>query len=460
MRDDIIAAISTPPGEGAIAIVRVSGKGCIEKIKQIFKPRTNTVDLEQQPAFLLTLGWIKDENNEILDEVLLSVMRGPRSYSGEDMVEINCHGGILPARNCLQRVLDLGIRIAEPGEFTQRAFINGRIDAVQAEAVIDIIRAKSERGLKLSLKQLQGKNSEYIKQLENYLIEANMLLEANLDFSEDIGEIDYNYLRKLLEETAAGIDKLLKAGERAQLYQEGISIVICGKPNVGKSSLLNVLLGKEKAIVTDIPGTTRDIIEDSVIIKGIPVKIIDTAGIRTTDDLVEKIGVVKAQQVMKDADIIIFMLDVEAGITEEDRAIYKQITDKNRVIILINKDDLDEKNISESEIMEEFNNLRVIKASVKEEKGMEELENLVEEMVTSGIIESDNLELAVNLRQKINLLEARKHINEVLNALEYTTLDCLAIDIQGAMICLGEITGRQLKEESIDRIFKEFCIGK
>lgn len=460
MADDIIGAISTPPGEGGIAIVRVSGNGSIEKVDRVFEARYSNKDLMTQKPFSLTLGWLKDEDHEILDEVMVATMKAPRSYTGEEMVEINCHGGLIPARRCLQRVLSIGVRLAEPGEFTRRAFMNGKMDAAQAEAVVDIIRAKTDRGLKLAMKQLEGKNSEYVKQLEDLLIEASMLLEANLDFSEDIGDLDYEHLRHLVLKARDGIDKMLKAGELGDIYKEGISVVICGKPNVGKSSLLNALAGKEKAIVTDVPGTTRDLIEEYINIKGIPVKLIDTAGIRETKDKVEQIGITRAQQVIRDAELVVFLLDIEAGMTEEDQSIYNDIENKQRVIVLINKDDLIDKNISEEEIKQYFPELKVIRASIKEEIGIQELEDLIEKMVLDGRIGTDHLEFAVSLRQKETLLMGRRYIQDTLDAMDEVPLDCLGIDLQNALASLGEITGRNLKEESIDRIFREFCIGK
>lgn len=460
MNNDIIGAISTPPGEGGIAIVRVSGAGAIEKINNVFKPKAKEKNLNSQKPFTLTLGYIEDQGSGILDEVLVSIMKAPRSYTGEEMVEINCHGGALAAKRCLQRVLSLGIRLAQPGEFTQRAFLNGKMDAVQAEAVIDIIRAKTDRGLKLALKQLEGKNSQYIKGLEDLLLEANMLLEASLDFSEDVGDLDYRRVRDILLKSRDGIDKMLKAGELGDIYKEGISVAICGKPNVGKSSLLNALLRKERAIVTDVPGTTRDLIEEYVNIKGIPVKIIDTAGIRETSDLVEKIGINKARQAIQDADLVILVLDVEAGMNEEDISIYRSLENQERVILLVNKDDLMEKKIKKEDIERHFAGLDVIWASIKEDIGIESLAEVVEKRVKAGLADSEQLEFTVSLRQKELLKKAGGYIQEVLEALEKVPLDCLGVDMQNALSSLGQLTGKDLKEESIDRIFREFCIGK
>jgi tRNA modification GTPase len=460
MNQDIIGAISTPPGEGGIAIVRISGEGAIEKINEVFYPKAKGKELIYQKPFTLTLGYIRDEGQGMVDEVLVSLMKSPRSYTGEDMVEINCHGGALAAKRCLERVLSLGIRLAQPGEFTQRAFLNGKIDAVQAEAVIDIIRAKTDRGLKLALKQLEGKNSQYIKSMEDNILEANMLLEASLDFSEDVGDLDYELVRELLQMSRDGIDKMLKAGELGDIYKEGISVAICGKPNVGKSSLLNALLGKERAIVTDVPGTTRDLIEEYVNIRGIPVRIIDTAGIRDTSDLVEKLGINRAKQAIKDADLIILVLDVEAGMTEEDIRIFQELENKERIILLVNKDDLLEKKIKKEDIELHFSGIDVIWASIKEDIGIQSLAEMIERKVMAGLADGEQLEFTVSLRQKELLKEAGQYIQEVLEALELVPLDCLGVDMQNALSSLGQLTGKDLKEESIDRIFREFCIGK
>ena len=342
MIGDDIAAISTAPGEGGIAIVRLSGNDVIEKVERIFKPYRAGIKLSDKEGYSLSLGWLCDEKMEIIDEVLLGLMRAPRSYTGEDVVEINCHGGTLPARRCLKAVMRQGVRLAQPGEFTRRAFINGRLDVSQAEAVIEVIRAKTERGMNLALKQLAGRNSQEINLLEDQMIEVNAMLEASLDFPDEVGDLDYSAAQGKLQEVKNRIDKLLLAGERAEIYREGINVAICGKPNVGKSSLLNALLRKEKAIVTSIPGTTRDIIEDYINIRGIPVKLKDTAGIRSTEDLVERIGIERSQEVISEADLVLFILDVGTGIDQEDRKIYEKIEKKNK-IVLVNKEDLEEK---------------------------------------------------------------------------------------------------------------------
>jgi len=456
---DDIAAIATPPGEGGVAIIRLSGGQVIDKVNKVFQPYRAGVNLKDRNGYTLTLGWIIDENKDKIDEVLIGIMKAPRSYTAEDVVEINCHGGIVPARRCLEIVLSTGIRIAEPGEFTRRAFLNGRLDASQAEAVIEVIRSKTDKGLKLAMKQIIGKNSEYIHILEDRLIKINAMVEACLDFPDEVGELDYIEAKEVLSEVVNSIEQMLKAGRRSEIYREGISVAICGKPNVGKSSLLNALLKKEKAIVTNIPGTTRDIVEDYINIRGIPVKLMDTAGIRATEDVVESIGVERSKEVIKDADVVIFLLDVGTGINEEDQTIYKSIENQH-VIILVNKEDLEEKNINEWELKKLFKGVKIIRGSVKENIGLEDLETCIEGIVLSGEVESDDLEIMINMRQKNSLLKAKKHIQDALNSLEKIPLDCVGVDILGALESLGEITGKNIKEEVLNRIFQDFCIGK
>lgn len=454
-----IAAISTPPGEGGIAIIRLSGSGVIDKAAQIFRPRRNQIDIRKKEGYSLTLGWIMDADSEAVDEVLLALMRAPHSYTGEDVVEIHCHGGILPARRCLEVVLHQGVRIAEPGEFTRRAFLNGRLDASQAEAVIELIRAKSDKSMKLALKQLGGRNSQYIHTLEDRLLELNAMVEASLDFPEEVGDLEYNRAQAIMLESMEVIARLIRGGKRADVYREGISIAICGKPNVGKSSLLNTLLRKDRAIVTSIPGTTRDVIEEQLIIKGIPIRLMDTAGIHITSDVVEKIGVEKTQVVIAEADLVLFLLDAGDGITDDDLDIYRKIENRN-LIILVNKEDLEEKHITSKELEQYFPQIKVIKVSAKGEQGIEEVEDSIEEMVLGGKLQSDDLEIMINLRQRESLLRARQYLQDALQELNQVPLDCLGVDIWGALEALGEITGKNLREEVLDRMFSDFCIGK
>lgn len=459
MFEDDIAAISTPPGEGGIAIVRLSGSGVIEKMDHLFRPRRAGTALAGRPSHSLTLGWLTDNSGEIIDEVLVSVMRAPHSYTGEDVAEINCHGGFLPARRCLERVLQAGFRLAEPGEFTRRAYLNGRLDISQAEAVIDIIKAKSDKGMRLAQQQLSGMNVRYINDLEDGLTRINAILEASIDFPDEVGEPDYDEIDGRLQEILRNLDFLINAAHRAEVYREGVSIAICGKPNVGKSTLLNTLLRKEKAIVTEIPGTTRDVIEDYINVRGIPVKIMDTAGIRSTEDRVEKIGVERSREVINAADLVLFLLDVETGITAEDREIFRQIQAEN-LIVLVNKEDLVEKKIDQPSLNDMFPGLTIIRGSAREEIGIDELEESIEQLVLSGETGSDNLEIMISTRQCSALERARQHVMDTCHGLREAPLDCLGVDLGGALEALGEITGKNLKEEAINRIFHDFCIGK
>ncbi len=458
MYDDI-AAISTPPGEGGISIIRLSGTSVAQKIAPLFKAQRKGTAISERPSHTLTLGWIIDDRGEIIDEVLVGIMKCPRSYTGEDVVEINCHGGSLPARRCLERVLSAGFRLAEPGEFTRRAYLNGRLDISQAEAVIDIIRAKSDKGMRLAQQQLSGMNFSYIANLEDGLTRINAMIEASIDFPDEVGEPDYDEVEGRLQEILSKLDSLINAARRAEVYREGISIAICGKPNVGKSTLLNTLLRKEKAIVTEIPGTTRDVIEDYINVRGIPVKIMDTAGIRFTEDQVEKIGVERSREAIKAADLVLFLLDVETGITAEDREIFSQIHTQN-IIVMVNKEDLIEKKIDETSLKGMFPGLPIIRGSAREEIGIDELEESIEKLVLSGQTGSDNLEIMVSTRQRSALERARQQVLDTRDGLREAPLDCLGVDLGGAMEALGEITGKNLKEEAIDRIFHDFCIGK
>jgi len=452
MFNDIIAALATPPGEGGVAIVRISGPGALQLVQESFKPYDPQVKLSEKKGFTLTLGWLM-EKDEIIDEVLVGVMRTPKSYTGEDVVEINCHGGVLSARRCLEQIVGQGARLAEPGEFTRRAFLNG-----QAEAVVDVIKARTEQGRKLALRQLQGSISRQVEFLQDLLIQINAQVEASIDFPDEVGDLDYEEVEQKLNQVLDLLDKILNAGNKGRIYQDGISLVICGKPNVGKSSLLNALVQKDKAIVTDIPGTTRDIVEEYLNVRGIPVRLMDTAGIRETEDVIEKIGVDKSRTAMENADMIIFLLDVASGITEEDLDIYQKIKDK-KFVILVNKEDLEERKITSDEINKYFANAAIIHGSVRTDTGLEELEDAIESKVLQGQ-NGAGMEIMLNIRQAGALKRARKSVLDLLSSLRNAPLDCLGVDAWGALECLAEVTGKGLKEEVIDRIFKEFCIGK
>lgn len=457
--DDRIVAISTPPGEGAVGIVRLSGSGVIETVSGFFQPYNKELPLTQRKNFSLSLGWVLDVEGEKIDEVLVSVMRSPHSYTGEDVVEINCHGGSLAIRRCLQRCLDAGVRLAEPGEFTKRAFLNDRLELSQAEAVIDIIRAKTERGLKLALQQLDGKPGQLIADIEDNLINLNAMLEASLDFPDEVGDLDEAEARSILESCIEEIKRLLTAGQRAEIYRDGINMVICGKPNVGKSSLLNALAQKERAIVTDIPGTTRDVIEEYINMRGIPVKVMDTAGIRDTEDLVEIIGVQKTKEVIEAADLVLFMVDFSAGISAEDMDIFAGIPIE-KMLIVVNKEDIEDKKITTAELKDKFPGMTVITSSVKWETGIDEIEQAVCDLVLGTETRHDGLEIMINLRQKQAIKNCLTHMQAALDGLGTVPLDCLGVDIWGALERLGELSGKSVKEDILDRIFRDFCIGK
>ena len=457
--EEDIAALATPPGTGGIAIIRMSGEQVIEKIADCFVSEKGKAPLTGKGAYTLNLGWLLDEEGQKIDQVLIGIMKKPHSYTGENVAEINCHGGALVAKRCLQRVMRAGIRLAEPGEFTKRAFLNGRLDASQAEAISEIIQARSEKTLQMAMKQLEGINSKQIGWAENKLIETLALLDASLDFPEEVGEVDLEYLKSIVEEQIEVMQKILKAGARTEIYRRGIELAICGKPNVGKSTLLNVLLRKERAIVTDTPGTTRDTIEDYLTIKGIPVKIIDTAGIRETQDPIERIGVEKAKAAVRGADIIIFMLDGAAGINEEDQAVFVMIKELEPLIV-VNKDDLSEKKIQKEELARYFPGGHVLFISALEDKGLDLLEAAIEKRAIKEGSEVEDLEIMINIRHKDALNRATRHLEDFLTALPVTPADCLSIDIRMAAEALGEISGKNLKEEAIEMIFREFCIGK
>lgn len=459
MLEDNIAALATPPGESGIAVIRLSGPDSINLIASAFRP-VHGPGLSERRSHTLTLGWLLNADGQPLDQVLAGIMRAPRSYTAENVAELNCHGGLLAVRACLERCLELGFRLAEPGEFTHRAFLNGRLDLSQAEAVIDIIRAQSDTALQLSVQQLAGQLSGCVQTLEYDLVGVQAALLASIDFPEDVGELDVPAATASLQSINEKIELLLRASARTEIYRQGINLTICGKPNVGKSSLLNRLLLQDKAIVTEIPGTTRDIVEELIHIAGLPVHLMDTAGIRTTEDQVEKIGVARSKQAIALADAIIFVLDKAAGITAADLEVYREIRHPEKVIFLLNKDDLTHKDITDQEIYAHFPQAKIIRASVKEDYGIEELEAAIIELITNDQSHAADLRIWVNARQKDALQRCQAEIQAIQTSLSHTTLDCLAVELDTALDCLGEITGRSLKEEVITRIFQDFCIGK
>ena len=455
---DTIAAISTAMGESGIGIVRLSGKESINICNNIFignKEKT----LKDAKNRELTYGYIVD-GGEKVDEVLIASMKGPYTYTREDMVEIYCHGGIVPVRRILELVLENGARLADKGEFTKRAFLNGRLDLSQAEAVMDLIKAKTDESYDMSLNQLEGKLSKEVNNIRDILLNILAHIEVSIDFSdEDIEEINCKNLEsqaKLVEEK---IDKLLSTENRGRILRDGLNTVILGKPNVGKSSLLNAILRENRAIVTDIPGTTRDIIEEFVNIDGIPLKIIDTAGIRNTENIVEQIGVDRAKDMVDKADLIIAVFDASESLTEEDFHIIEIIRDKD-AIILLNKSDLPNK-YGEEDLQNLLPDKNIITTSIANEIGIDILENSIKEMFYSGEIELDNDPMITNIRHKNQLVKAKENISDAMDSIKLgMPLDCIEVDIKNCWDNLGEITGHGIGEDILDRIFSEFCIGK
>ncbi len=456
---ETIAAISTPLGEGGIGIVRISGNDAIKLLKKVAKPYRKK-NWEECRSHSLHNAYIVDKDNEVVDEVLISIMRAPKSFTGEDVVEINCHGGIVAVSKTLEVVIAAGARLAEAGEFTKRAFLNGRIDLAQAESVIDVIRAKTNTGLKVALKQLEGHLSQKIKVLKEKLLEILIQMEAGIDFPED--EVPYlspDEAKRKLKEIAVSLKELIDDAGRGRIIREGIKAVIIGKPNVGKSSLLNALLNENRALVTEIPGTTRDVIEEVINIKGIPLRIIDTAGIRKTENLVEELGVEKTRSSIEEAAIILFMLDATTDWTEQDEIIARELIDKE-VLVLVNK--IDVQNSQEiSNGKQYFKESEFIYISAKEGMGIKDLENAIIKRIMGGkVVSPENLIITKARHLKI-IKDAYNHVNEAISALQKGfTDDLVCIDVKAAWLLLGKITGETVEEDMIDRIFEEFCIGK
>lgn len=458
MKDfDTIAAISTSIGEGGLAVIRVSGDKSRELIDKIFKAK-NGKSLMDMKSYTMRYGHIIDEDENHVDEVIVSFMKGPRSFTAEDTIEINCHGGVIATKRVLEQVIKQGIRLAEPGEFTKRAFLNGRIDLSQAEAVIDIINAKTELSMKSALMQSEGLISKEISALREHLISTIAHIEATVDYPEDdLEEVTAEMAIKNLEVVKEEINRLIETAEEGKILREGLSTVIVGKPNVGKSSLLNSLTKENRAIVTDIPGTTRDVIEEYINISGVPIKIIDTAGIRETEDVVEKIGVERSRQKIEEADLVILILDSSRELEEEDREIINHIRDK-KYMVLLNKNDLNSK--INDEDLAILNSDNIFKISAMTGEGIENVKNAIKDLFFKGEIAANNV-IITNTRHKESLFRAYESIVSAIEILKNTfAIDLASIDIRNAWTFLGEITGDSLEENIIDKIFKDFCLGK
>lgn len=455
-----IAAISTAAGNGGIGIIRISGEDCFNVLKKIFitKSKQNIDDI---PGYTIKYGHIiNSKTGEEIDEVLVSFFKSPKSYTKEDMCEINSHGGMIVERQILEQCLENGAELAEPGEFTKRAFLNGRIDLSQAESVIELINAKTEREAKASLKQLEGELSKKINNIRGKLLDIMADIEASIDYPEyDVEELTNEKANIILEDIKEELKKLEESFNTGKIIREGIKTAIIGRPNAGKSSLLNAILKEERAIVSEYAGTTRDTIEEFITIKDIPLKIIDTAGIRKTDNKIEQIGVEKALKIAKEADLIIAIIDNSKKLEDEDRKILEIIQDKNAIIVL-NKIDIDDKKLEkEKEILE--TNKPIIKISAEKREGLDELYNEIVKMFNFNKIEVNNENIITNIRHKNQITKAINSINNAIKTLQKNeTEDILAIYIKQTLEELSEITGDNVSEDIINEIFSKFCLGK
>mgnify|MGYP005842732169 CR=1 FL=1 len=459
MYEDTIAAISTPLGEGGIGIVRISGPEAVEIAKKIFRAKRG--DWDNGRSHSLIYGHVCDREGKTVDEVLLGYMKAPHTYTREDVVEINCHGGIVPLRKILELVLGNGARLAQPGEFSKRAFLNGRLDLAQAESIIDIIRSKTEEALKLAVSQLRGDLSNKVAAIQDNLLGLLAQVEASIDFPEDgLEETTGANIISSCETLLNELNDMIRGAEAGKIYREGISTAIIGRPNVGKSSLLNALLRENRAIVTEVPGTTRDVIEEVINIRGIPLKIIDTAGLRETEDIVEKIGVEKTKQAIDHADLVLLVLDAARGLNEEDYSIMRLLGDK-KTILIINKADVEDKKIEEGDVKELVPERPPLWISAEKGTGLAELEERIVEMALGGRVTASDTVIVSNMRHKQALVKAARHLSEALEETRQNVpVDVVAIDLRSAWESLGEITGSTVTEDLLDRIFAEFCIGK
>ena len=435
----------------------MSGKNCFEILDKIFIPK-NKKDIEEIPGYTIKYGHIKNKNNEIVDEVLVSYFKEPKSYTTENMCEINSHGGNIVMKQILELCIENGAELAEPGEFTKRAFLNGRIDLSQAEAVIDVINAKTKIETKESINQLQGYLSKRISNIRKKLIDMMVDIDANIDYPEyDLEDVSYNKATRELTDIYNDLNKLEKSFDNGKIIKNGIKVAIIGKPNAGKSSLLNAMLKEERAIVTEYEGTTRDTIEEFLEIDGIPIRIIDTAGIRNAKDEVEKIGIKKAKEVAETADLIIAIFDITKKLNEEDKKILDIIGNKKSIIVLNKIDLVDKVNIPE-EILKYEN---IIEMSALNKQGIEEMYNKIAELFKFNDIEEDNSFIITNIRHKELIKKANKNIEDAINTLKNNLpIDIISINIKDALEYLGNITGENVSESIINEIFKKFCLGK
>ena len=456
---DTITSISTPMGEGAIGIVRLSGPQAIEIGDKLYKGKYKLAEVD---SHTINYGHIVDpETNEVVEEVMISVLRAPKTFTREDIIEINCHGGILTINRVLELTMTHGARMAEPGEYSKRAFLNGRIDLSQAEAVMDFIRSKTDRASKVAMNQIEGRLSDLIKRQRQSILEILAQVEVNIDYPEydDVEDATTEFLLEQSKNIKAEIDKLLETGAQGKIMREGLSTVIVGKPNVGKSSMLNNLIQDNKAIVTEVAGTTRDVLEEYVNVRGVPLRLVDTAGIRDTEDIVEKIGVERSRKALSQADLILFVLNYNEPLTKEDRTLFEVIENED-VIVIVNKTDLVQQ-LNIEEVQEMIGNKPLIQTSMIKQEGIDELEIQIRDLFFGGDVQNQDMTYVSNSRHIALLKQARHAIQDAIDAAESgVPMDMVQIDLTRTWEILGEIIGESASDELINQLFSQFCLGK
>jgi len=455
MKADTIAAIATSvvPQQGSVGIVRLSGPEAIAIARKIF----HAPGKQAWESHRILYGSVRDpETGETIDEALLLLMLAPRSYTREDIAELHCHGGIVPVQRTLRLCIAAGARLAEPGEFTLRAFLNGRIDLTQAESIAELVGAQSQQAAQIALAGLQGKLAQPLKQLRETCLDILAEVEARIDFADDLPPLDEAEIRDRLQTVSDRLDAILATAERGELLRNGLKVAIVGRPNVGKSSLLNAWSRSDRAIVTDLPGTTRDIVESHLVVGGMPVQVLDTAGIRATEDVVEQIGVTRSQQAAQQADLVLLVIDAATGWTPEDGEIYARVRDRP-LLLVINKTDL----TGETTVEYPAAIARVVHTAAAHQQGIEALEREILNFACAGDLQAAGLDIAINQRQEAALTHARTSLQQVQEtAAQQLPLDFWSIDLRGAIQALGEVLGEEVTEAVLDRIFSKFCIGK
>lgn len=456
---DTITSISTPMGEGAIGIVRLSGPQAIEIGDILYKGKKKLSEVE---THTINYGHIIDpETNETVEEVMVSVLRAPKTFTREDIIEINCHGGILTINRILELTMTYGARMAEPGEYTKRAFLNGRIDLSQAEAVMDFIRSKTDRASKVAMNQIEGRLSDLIKKQRQSILEILAQVEVNIDYPEydDVEDATTDFLLEQSKRIKEEINQLLETGAQGKIMREGLSTVIVGRPNVGKSSMLNNLIQDNKAIVTEVAGTTRDVLEEYVNVRGVPLRLVDTAGIRDTEDIVEKIGVERSRKALSEADLILFVLNNNEPLTEDDQTLFEVIKNED-VIVIINKTDLEQR-LDVSELREMIGDMPLIQTSMLKQEGIDELEIQIKDLFFGGEVQNQDMTYVSNSRHISLLEQSRQSIQDAIDAAESgIPMDMVQIDLTRTWEILGEIIGESASDELIDQLFSQFCLGK